>query len=179
MSLSLLKAQSVVILCVAICAVVTVTFANSSPAYAGGPSGSIYTDSLQNGWQSWPWAKTVKLDNGSPVHSGSKSILVVGKGWDALSINRMKASSTGFKSLSFWVYASGPSAQPLKVVGLTDNKAQNQVVLAPLAPKSWRHVSIPLSELGVANKPNLTGFWLQDAGGKGLAIVVDDIALVP
>jgi len=151
--------------------------------YAAAPvvaaRGSIYTDSLQNGWQSWPWAKTVKLDNTKPVHSGSKSILVVGKGWDALSLNRMKAPSVGFKTFSCWIYASGPAAQALKIVGLTDNKPQKTVLVPPIAPKTWKHVSIPLAQLGVANKPNLTGFWIQDASGKGISVVVDDVALLP
>jgi len=149
----------------------------AAPVMAAG--GSIYTDSLQNGWQSWPWAKTVKLDNTKPVHSGSKSILVASKGWDALSLNRMKASSVGFKTFSFWIYDSGAAPQPIKVIGLTSNKPQKAVSLTPLAPKTWRHVSIPLSQLGVDNKPDLTGFWIQDGGGKGISVVVDDVALLP
>jgi len=148
-------------------------------AHAASSTGAIYTDSLQNGWQSWPWAKTVKLDNSAPIHSGSKSILVVGTAWQALSLNRTKTSSLGFKALSFWIYGSGPTPQPIKVVGLTNNKAQKTVVLTPIAPKSWRHITLPLSQLGVANSPNLTGFWIQDAGGKGISVVVDDVSLTP
>ena len=36
---------------------------------------SIYTDTLQNGWQNWGWTQ-IDYANSSPVHSGTKSIAV-------------------------------------------------------------------------------------------------------
>lgn len=164
--------------CMTFAAIAILGLTLNAPAHAAGSAGAIYNGSLQNGWQSWPWAKVVKLDNKTPVHSGGSSILVMGGGWQALSLNRTKTSSAGFKTLSFWVYTPGPTTQPLKVVGLTNNKAQKTVVLTPIAPGKWSHISIALKDLGVANKPDLTGFWLQDASGKGITIVLDSISLM-
>ena len=35
---------------------------------------SIYTDSLQNGWNNWSWSSTINLSQTSPVHGGANSM---------------------------------------------------------------------------------------------------------
>src|ERR1039457_5289867 len=37
---------------------------------------TVYTDSLQNGWQDWSWA-TVNLATPAPVHGGASSIITL------------------------------------------------------------------------------------------------------
>lgn len=160
-------------------AVLILTAAAGAPAcLAAVGKGAIYTDSLQNGWQSWPWAKKVNLANSKPVHSGKRSILVVSGKWDALSLNHKPfVNSAGFNTLSFWISANGSAPQIIKVVGLLADKPQKSIVVANISAGNWTHVAIPLASLGVANKANFSGIWFQDGSGKGISVVIDDIGL--
>lgn len=57
-------------------------------------------------------------------------------------------------------------------------QAQSAYPLPPLAAKTWTQITIPLAKLGAAYRPDLDGFWVQDAtGGSQPAYYVDDIAL--
>ena len=54
------------------------------------------------------------------------------------------------------------------------------ITLAALPTNTWQQVTIPLSSLGVANKPNCTGFEIQgnDGGAAQPTFYVDDVQLV-
>lgn len=140
---------------------------------------SLYTDNLVNGFQSWSWA-TVNLQNYSPVHSGSFSIAVNDGGYQALAFNRSQFNDSPYTSLSFWVNGGSSGGQLLQVSGLLDYNAQTAHSIAALpAGNTWQQVTIPLSTLGVANRSNLTGFWIQGrAGGSQPTFYVDDMQLV-
>jgi alpha-L-arabinofuranosidase len=139
---------------------------------------AVYTDSLLSGWENWSWA-TTNLAASSPVHGGTKSIAVTTGAWQALYLHHAAFDSSSYTHLTFWIHGGSTGGQRLQVQGLISGAAQPPVALAPLAANSWQQYSIPLSSLGVANKPNFDGFWFQDTSGTSQpAFYVDDIALV-
>jgi hypothetical protein len=139
---------------------------------------SLYSDSLQNGWENWSWA-TVNLAATSPVHSGTKAIAVNAGGWQALYFHHAAFDSSGYTQLTFWIHGGATGGQRLQVQAELNGTSQTAVALAPLAANAWQPVSIPLSTLGVANQANLDGFWIQDTSGASApTFYVDDVALV-
>jgi len=139
----------------------------------------IYTDNLVNGFQNWSWA-TVTLLNYSPVHSGSYSIAVNDGGYQSLAFMRSEFNDSPYTSLSFWVNGGSTGGQLLQVWGLLDYTNQVAYPIAALpANNTWQQVTVPLTALGVANKPNLTGFWIQGrTGGSQPTFYVDDVQLI-
>ena len=160
----------------------TLTQIVSAPATPGvGQSGlSLYTDNLVNGFQSWSWA-TVNLKSFAQVHSGAYAIAVTdGSGGQALWFNRGQFNSTPYTNLTFWVNGGSSGGQLLSVKGVLDNNAQAAVTLAALPANTWQPVTLSLAALGVANKPNVTGFQIQGrAGGAQPVFYVDDVQLTP
>jgi len=153
--------------------------AKTVPAATTGGGQIIYNDSLQNGWQSWSWAK-VDLANTKPVHSGSKSIGVVySKGWQALYLHHSDFSTTGFSAVSFWIYGAGSGGQQVQFLGLIHGKAAGKSYpIQPLKPGKWQHLVIPLSSIGIASATGVDGFWLQSkTSNPQTGVFVDDISL--
>lgn len=149
---------------------------------AGAPasSGAIYTDSLQNGWQPWGWAKVIDYNNTKPVHSGKKSIAIkITKGFDALYLHHAAFSTKGFRSFSFWANGGATGGQFLQIQA-TENKKPVTLMppfAGPLPAHAWTHIVVPLSDLNIGNKP-VDGFWIQDHSGHPEPVFyVDDISL--
>jgi hypothetical protein len=137
----------------------------------------IYTDSLVNGWQNWSWA-TVNLANGAPVHAGSRSLSVSAAAWQALYLHHAAFATDGYSDLAFWIHGGSAGGQLLLVQALLGGAAQTAVLLPPLAANGWQKVTIPLGSLGVAGKPNMDGFWIQDRSGTTTpTFYVDDVTL--
>jgi hypothetical protein len=139
---------------------------------------SVYTDSLQSGWENWSWAATV-LNNLSPTHAGTASIKITATAYQALYLHHAAFDSSPYASLSFWIHGGTSGGQRMQVQALLSGAAQTAVPIGPLAANAWQQVTIPLSSLGAANKPNLDGFWIQDTTGTTQpAYFVDDIQVV-
>jgi len=139
----------------------------------------IYDDALQNGWQNWGWA-TLNYTNASPVHSGFKSISVTitTSTSEAIYIAHTGFDSSPYANLVFWINGGPTGGQQLKVQGHANGAAQAYTNLPPLAANTWQQFTIPLSVLGVANLPNMDGFWIQDRTGSPQPVFyVDDISL--
>ena len=64
---------------------------------------SVYSDQLDNGWQSWSWA-TVNLANATPVHSGSRSASVSAAAWQAIYLHHDAFDSSSYQSIRFWIH---------------------------------------------------------------------------
>src|SRR4029077_17907580 len=75
---------------------------------------SIYTDSLQNGWENWSWA-TNNFANTSPVHSGSDSISVTCSTYQAVYFHNPPFAPTLYTNLVFWINGGPTGGQPLQV----------------------------------------------------------------
>jgi alpha-N-arabinofuranosidase len=138
---------------------------------------TIYTDSLLNGWQNWSWA-TVNLSNTSPVHSGSNSASVTAGAWQALYLHHDGFDTNGYVNLTFWIHGGPSGGQRFQVQATLNGAAQPAVTLAPLASNTWQQITLSLASLGVANKPNMDGFWIQDSTGTTQpTFYVDEINL--
>lgn len=138
----------------------------------------VYSDALLNGWENWSWA-TVNLSTTTPVKGGTKAVAVTTGAWQALYLHHAPFSSTGYTHLSFWIHGGSTGGQKLNVQAHLGGAAQVAVPLPTLAPNTWQLYAISLESLGVANQPNLDGFWLQDNSGVSQpAFTVDEISLV-
>jgi hypothetical protein len=139
----------------------------------------IYTDSLVNGFQGWGWA-SVNLGNSSPVHSGAYSIAVTSGGnYGTLYLEHADFNTTPYTSLSFWINGGSVGGQPVQVYGVLDGTNQTLHSLGTLQTNTWQQFIIPLASLGVSNKPNCNGFWIQAGASTALpTFYVDDIQLV-
>ncbi len=141
---------------------------------------TIYSDSLQNGWMDWGWA-TINYNNTSPVHSGSKSVAVTiaNNSWQALYLAHGAFNSSSYSSLSFWINGGTSGGQRLQVIGHAGNATQLSTNLPALATNAWQHYSIPLAALGLANRTDVDGLWIQDSiGAAQPTFYLDDIVLV-
>ena len=125
---------------------------------------TVYTDALVNGWQNWSWA-TVNLGDNNPVQSGTASIAVSAGPYQALYLHHDAFDSSLYSSLVFWINGGSTGGQLLQVQAELNGSAQTVVTLPALAANSWQQITIPLASLGVQNKPNLDGFWIQDHSG--------------
>jgi len=139
----------------------------------------IYDDALENGWQNWGWA-TLNYNNASPVHSGSASISVTitTNTSQAIYIAHTAFDSSPYTNLVFWINGGPTGGQQLKVQGHANGAALASTNLPTLAANTWQQFTIPLASLGVANSPNMDGFWIQDRiGAVQPVFYLDDISL--
>ncbi len=151
---------------------------SGTPAHAAATDQIIYDDALQSGWQNYGWA-TLNYSNPSPTHSGSASISVNAGPWQALYLHHDAFDTSLYQGLSFWIDGGTAGGQRLQVQALLSGTAQPAVALPPLVANAWQQVTLSLSSLGVAGKPNMDGFWIQDTTGTTQpTFYVDDISLI-
>jgi hypothetical protein len=139
----------------------------------------LYDDALENSWANWSWSSTIDLGNTSIVHSGSKSIAVtITAGYGALYLEHSALNSGSYSNLNFWINGGPTGGQQLQVTGHAGGAQQLSTNLAALAANTWQLVSIPLSALGVANRPDLDGLWVWDRiNAAQPTFYVDDMML--
>ncbi|HZL43195.1 MAG TPA: lamin tail domain-containing protein, partial [Verrucomicrobiae bacterium] len=139
---------------------------------------SVYTDSLQNGWQNWSWA-TVDFSNSTPVHSGSKSISVTADAWQAVSFWHSAQSARPFTDFAFWIHGGTSGGQTLQIYAETNGGALPAVALAAPLAGTWQKVTVPLSSLGLSSCTNMTRFNIQNSSGNTLGkFFVDDVSFI-
>ncbi len=137
----------------------------------------IYSDSLLNGWQDYGWAVR-NYANASPVHSGSSSISVTADSYQALYLHHSAFDTSTYSNLTFWINGGAAGGQKFQVHALTNGQAISGVSLPPMPANSWQQISLSLATLGVANRPNMDGFWIQSVSNTPQAtFYVDDIRL--
>ncbi|MCX6975753.1 MAG: alpha-L-arabinofuranosidase, partial [Verrucomicrobia bacterium] len=137
----------------------------------------IYTDSLVNSWENGSWAD-VNLNNINPVHSGTASASVAADAWEAIFLRHNFMDTRAYSDFVFWINGGQTGGQLLQVQALLYGDIQPAVTLPALAPNTWQQFSIPLASLGVADKPDLDGIWIQDRSGQTKPpFYVDDIKL--
>lgn len=141
---------------------------------------AIYTDSLQNGWQDWGWA-TINYNNASPVHSGSKSVAVTitDNSSQAIYIAHGAFDCTPYTNITFWINGGASGGQKLLIQGHAGGTQQTITNLPTLPTNAWVQMSFSLVDLGVANRSDFDGFWIQDRiGAPQPTFYLDDITLV-
>jgi len=141
----------------------------------------VYDDALENGWQDWGVANH-NYSLLSPVHSGSYSVLVdMENPFDFIRINLASPiSSTPYESLSFWINGDTQGGQQLWLRGVAAGGSFFPVVplAAPIA-NTWTHMTVSLSDLGVANRSDFEGIVFQNRTSVAQPIfLLDDIQLV-
>ena len=140
----------------------------------------VYDDALENGWTDWSWA-TVNYTNTNPLHSGSRSVSIVDPttSWEAFYLHHAAFNTSPYQSLEFWAYPTKAGNNLLGVQATLGGSGQTVVYLTFTAAQinSWQHVVLPLASLGVANKTNFDGFWVQNSSGAAMTLFIDDITL--
>src|SRR6185369_8293978 len=110
---------------------------------------SIYTDTLQNGWESWGWTE-ISFTNASPVHGGTKSISVtVTQAWQAIYLHYGGAAAGTFTNISFWANGGVTGGQQLEMHATVNTVSQTPVSLAKLPTNTWQQFTVTLASLGV------------------------------
>jgi alpha-L-arabinofuranosidase len=150
----------------------------SLPTLAPAQDQDVYTDSIQNGWESWGWA-SLNYANSTPVHSGTKSVSISATAWQAMYLHHAAFDTSSYTKLRFWIHGGTQGGQRLQVQALLSGTAQQAVALPALTANAWTLVEIPLSSLGVQSKPNMDGFWVQDVSGiMQPTFYIDDVQMV-
>jgi hypothetical protein len=150
-----------------------------SPTLAYSQGQAVYTDSLLNGWEDWGWAN-INYANTNPVRSGSTSVSVtiINNTWQAIYIHHSPFDSGPYANLTFWIHGGPTGGQQLQVVGHAANATQLSTNLPPLPANTWQQHSIPLTVLGLANRTDVDGIWIQDRiGAAQPTFYLDDIYL--
>src|SRR5947207_5251958 len=141
---------------------------------------TVFTDSLQNGWLNWGWA-TLDYNNTSPVHSGTKSVAVTitTTNYEAIYVAHPAFDSSPYGTLTFWLNGGASGGQQLQIQGHAGGAGQIATNLPALAANTWQQFSISLAAMGVANRPDMDGFWIQDRlGSPQPTFYVDDVSLI-
>ena len=138
----------------------------------------IYNDSLVNGFDDWSYT-TRNFANTSPVHSGTKSISVLAtNAYEAISFHHADFDTTFYTNFSFWVHGGASGGQLLQVYAELSGVGQGSYALpTALLANTWQQFTIPLSTLGVANKPNCSRINIQIRPGPNGMFYVDDVQL--
>ena len=140
----------------------------------------VYDDALENGWQDWGVA-IHNYSTPSPVHSGSYSASVdMENAFDLLRINNTPFNSSPYASLSFWINGNTTGGQQLWLRGVVSNGAFMAPVALPIpVSNTWTHLTVSLSDLGVANHSDFEGIVFQNRTQVAQPIfLLDDIQLV-
>ncbi len=138
----------------------------------------IYDDALENGWQDYGYA-TLNYSNTNPVHTGSDSISVSAKAFEALYLHRDVLDTTNLASLTFWINGGAAGGQSLQVLATLDGATQPAVPIPAPTANTWTQVTVTLAALGVQGKAGFDGIYIQNATGNTLpTFYVDDISLV-
>lgn len=138
----------------------------------------IYTDSLQNGWQNWGWT-SINYGNTTVVHSGALSISVaITNGWQAIYIAHAAFDSSPYASLKFWMNGGAAGGQQLQIQGHAGGVSQTAVALTPPVANTWTLYTVSLASIGVANRPDMDGFWIQGVNTSQPTFYLDDITLM-
>jgi hypothetical protein len=142
---------------------------------------TVYTDSLQNGWQDWSYSVTRNFSySGSYIHSGANAIsATITNAWGALSLWHSALDSSVYTNLTFWINGGANGGQQLQIYAELTGVTKPGVTLPTLSANTWQQMTISLAALGVANQPDFIRFSIQDRSGAAEpTFYVDDISLI-
>jgi len=127
---------------------------------------TIYDEALAPGWENWSWA-TVDTASTANANTGSVSIAVTAPGWTALYLRSAGApvDTNGYLNFSFYVHGGTTGGQTIQVAAVIGNNGQPAVRVASPTAGTWQKITVPLAALGVDNRTDVTGFWIQQGSG--------------
>lgn len=122
----------------------------------------IYNGYCVNGFQNYSWATV----NFGATYGGSNCVSVINNGnYQAVYFGHADFPTAPYRSLDFWINGGPSGGQALQVGGPTNGSPVRQYSLGTLQTNVWQHFNIPLSDLGITNATNCSGFWIQGAVG--------------
>lgn len=144
----------------------------------------IYTDGLGPGWMDWSWCSR-DLSSTDTTHSGTHSAKITyTAGYQGFYLRHAAFDTSGYTNLVFWINGGNGSNHSAIVAAPVDGQSVPGVLVnayvagGSIASNTWRKVTIPLAALGMQNKANFTGFWIQEfSGAAQTPFYVDDISL--
>lgn len=141
---------------------------------------AIYNDALTNGWDNWSWNSTLNFAQTTPAHSGTRSVAVtMTAAWAGFSLHHAALDTSPYESLSFWIHGGTAGGQRLRVFAELSDAPQASTNLPALTANTWQQVTLPLTALGIAGKPDFTRFTIQDRSGSAQpTFYLDDLVLV-
>ncbi|MBC8101304.1 MAG: hypothetical protein H7Z41_01775 [Cytophagales bacterium] len=143
---------------------------------------SIYRDGVENGWetQGWTWAKEVVFDDSTLVRSGSKAIKVQYQAYDGVKFHHAPLNTTSFNRISFYINGGTRGGQRIAVgAACSEKNVADGVRFAALPAGKWVAVTIPLSKISLADRPDMTSFWIQGSSDKPQpAVFLDEVRLL-
>ncbi len=146
------------------------------PIYTG-----VFTNSFDTGIGAVSTA-IVNVSNTSPVHSGKYSVSVAfDTNTAAVTFyvwSSPEFSTLPYGSLDFWINGGATGVHGLQVGGWEELFPVGHYTLPDLAPNTWTHFNLPLSDLGIANMLDCDGVSFQGTSGSG-TFYLDSIQLDP
>jgi autotransporter-associated beta strand protein len=150
-------------------------------------AGTIYDDLLRQNWTDNPYGVVANYSNTSPVYSGSNSIAVTTTAGGTritrglrFNIPLIRFNTTPYKSLSFQVHGGATGGQNLSVKAtiFVDGGGTLAVPTIPVPiPKAneWTRFTVPLTDLGIDNRPDLTMLEIREEDGTATTFYIDDV----
>ncbi len=146
----------------------------------------IYGDALASGWQSRSRNATVNFAHRDANFRGTQAISLALDSYGALTLTVAALNTRPYTCLDFYIHGNGTDRRDLWVF-FRDATGRDLVRLwleyprylegGTVAARSWRHVRIPLFDLGADNS-EITALVIQDRSGKSQApFLLDEIAL--
>jgi alpha-N-arabinofuranosidase len=145
----------------------------------------IYANAVVGGFQDWSWA-TRNLSETSTVYPGCTDAIQANFGPNtALSFHSSNVPGNQFSSLSFYVNGGTTGGQNFTVQINTASNANtpalsvtNYISGGQIPPNKWILVTIPLSDLGVSNAPDIDDVEIYNGSGNTLnTLYFDQIVL--
>ena len=166
-------------------ATVALALALSAPRVQG-QNMIIYANSLVNGWENASYSGIYSFANTSPLYSNSEysiSATVTGT-YGGVQLYHNPMTNTAYSSISFWLNGGADGGQSLQMYGILGTNIgagiQNaRVSLGTQQANTWVQYTVSLSDLGVANETNFSGFAIQSSVASAQpTFYLDDIELV-
>ena len=165
----ILKPLGLITLCASLVGLSYLAFYNYA-AYGKGSSRKVnalvYDNELRDDWSINGWATTIQPDDTTITHRGKHAIRTTIDKFLGVKFMHTPMPTGNLDRISFFLNGGEKGRQRLHVQALlSGEKTGQRVVLDALPPNRWVCVTIPLKDLQVDNKPDLTHFWLQDTSG--------------
>src|SRR5688572_23179901 len=127
---------------------------------------TLYDEALAAGWQDWSWA-TVDTASTAQANTGSVSIAVTAPAWSALYLRSAAAplDTNGYLNFTFYVHGGTTGGQTIQVAAVIGDTPQPGVRVASPAAGAWQKITVPLASLGIENRTDVSGFWIQQGSG--------------
>lgn len=148
----------------------------TSNAFAA--SYAIYDEALNSGWNDYSFSATSNRTF-TPGQSGTYAISVnITGGYGALYLAHNNMDVSAYANFTFWINGGPVGGQKLQLRCRLNGAEQTPYQIPTPAANTWTKISVPFSQVGIANATNFNGMTIQDNGGPiNRVFYVDNIVL--